>query len=229
VLRRKRESRAGGKSHADLHAKDDLLGSIMDGFSPFSRNPQRFAAMTPRMESDPIVARIEWMLKTEDGWAHVNDGLSGTPAELIKTQARVFQHNFIERWEPQFPSLAAQVVVYEGFVRTAVAGWTVGFAEMDQQWERERPCTVQMNELADGASATCEQLDERALSDAAWYGLDMLRGLSIYQYLFRPLDLSAVDVLTAPWGPEGLQAGGRMLDWGYSLLLAQRELESGPA
>jgi hypothetical protein len=57
----------------------------------------------------------------------------------------------------------------------------------------------------------------------------MVRGLTIYQYLFHPLEISALDVLTWPWGHEGLRAGDVLLGWGYSLQLAQRQFDTTEA
>lgn len=66
--------------------------------------------------------------------------------------------------------------------------------------------------------------DQNALSDAAFFALEQVRGITAFQQLFLPLGLSSLDVASTAWGREGMQVVGIMLVWGYCLALAQRDL-----
>jgi hypothetical protein len=210
---------------SSTRARIDLIQTITDALSSGSpSDSERFVALLEAMDQDPTVLRIGWLRRSAAGWDHASQAVRITPAELLKTQARSNQHNFVQRWEEQFSALSSQDLLYEGFTRIGFDGWIVGYAESGEDWAVGPPCNLRMDLLADETAAQLENLTQTAMSDAAFVGLENMRGVGVYQCLFRPLGISAIDVFSTGWGREGLQVGSLMLDWGYCLARAQRDL-----
>jgi hypothetical protein len=196
----------------------DLLSAATPG-----SDPERWADVSGKMANDPIVLRAEWL--RGQGWDHASQAISGTPAEVIKTQARVYEEKFVERWAREVPAFARQDLIFEGFMRISFHGWMVGYAESGEDWSVGAPWwNIQTELLADRTAARLETFDQDAVSDAAFYGLENGRGIAVYQMLFRDLDISASDVLSTTWGREGMDIAGILLVSGYCLALAQRDL-----
>jgi hypothetical protein len=118
---------------------------------------ERWAALSGTMDDDPLVLRIKWLGRDDEGWEHAARAISGTPTEVLKTQARSYQHNFVQRWGQEISALSRQDPLCEGLMRIGFDCWIVGYAESGADWTIGVPWWhIQMDLLADAAAERLE-------------------------------------------------------------------------
>lgn len=218
-------------TYAEINAVEtskSMLRSLPNELSAATKgsDAERWAALSGTMNDHPVVQRVNW-LHEEEGWDHASRAISGVPAETLNTQARVYEEHFVSRWATEVPALVRRHPLFDGLVRVTFDGWIVGYAESEEDWTIEAPWSAIPADLLGEATANrLDLFDQEAVSDAAFYCLENARGVRAYQQVFRPLGISATDVLSTAWGRDGMTIFGELLVSGYCLAQAQKSLVS---